>query len=458
MEDSHISDAKFRYRKLDKNAREIRLFRLQQTEDSDEPIQLTIKHVNLDDEPVFEALSYTWGDEHPDYEIQLREIDDVAFGSFNIRQNLYDFLFMQRKKTGWNPSTWLWVDQICINQADFGERNHQVGQMAELYSSAQRVIVWLGPSEDGSDDLLDFIGQDAGSLISFELRQLLDKFHKRGGPVTNEEGEYLWQHVYHHVIALPPILVRPYWYRLWVIQEICLAKEVFVCVGSKAISWDWLIYCAETLLRCLKYREIEGLEMLFHYRIHTLNQSREELLKPLSKRLTWWSVFYYVEQCECSDPRDKFYGMMALVREPLRVEIRYEKGYRVQDIVHDVFRRIMVANETPPYSIGGRARGFKDACRYTEQMMYMVNRTDFGEVIDFPSLRKFLYEELCSQHPQGKQERARVKVRSKWAKATYIYLRVRPQNGSSGKVSRSTHHPLHRFAPSYDRYWNLLMN
>jgi hypothetical protein len=37
----------------------------------------------------------------------------------------------------------LWIDAICINQADLDERKQQVQLMRDVYSGASRVVVWL---------------------------------------------------------------------------------------------------------------------------------------------------------------------------------------------------------------------------------------------------------------------------------------------------------------------------
>jgi len=38
----------------------------------------------------------------------------------------------------------LWIDAICINQADTNERSEQVRQMRDIYMYASKVIIWLG--------------------------------------------------------------------------------------------------------------------------------------------------------------------------------------------------------------------------------------------------------------------------------------------------------------------------
>lgn len=49
------------------------------------------------------------------------------------------------KLQGWN---YFWIDAICINQKDKMEKSKQVRLMESIYRSANRVIVWLGESDD----------------------------------------------------------------------------------------------------------------------------------------------------------------------------------------------------------------------------------------------------------------------------------------------------------------------
>jgi len=50
-----------------------------------------------------------------------------------------------------------WYDALCINQADTGERGQQVLRMAQIYSKATRVLVWLGETTDNSHRALESI-------------------------------------------------------------------------------------------------------------------------------------------------------------------------------------------------------------------------------------------------------------------------------------------------------------
>jgi hypothetical protein len=38
----------------------------------------------------------------------------------------------------------IWIDAICINKSDIGERNQQVKMMSSIYKRASYVRIWLG--------------------------------------------------------------------------------------------------------------------------------------------------------------------------------------------------------------------------------------------------------------------------------------------------------------------------
>lgn len=148
-----MSQAGYRHRPLNPATGEIRLLRVDPALREDGCICITIKHIFLNDEAEFTALSYTWGAESPNYNIHIRGAGSIG-ATFNVRENLYDFLQEIRKD---DLEEWFWIDQICINQVDQEEKSQQVCRMAEIYTKAQRVLIWLSPSFENSDNLMDFI-------------------------------------------------------------------------------------------------------------------------------------------------------------------------------------------------------------------------------------------------------------------------------------------------------------
>src|SRR5438552_19038011 len=51
----------------------------------------------------------------------------------------------------------IWVDFLCINQEDIGEKTRQVGLMREILTQASRTLMYLGHASADTDMALDII-------------------------------------------------------------------------------------------------------------------------------------------------------------------------------------------------------------------------------------------------------------------------------------------------------------
>ncbi|KAF5658716.1 het-6OR heterokaryon incompatibility (het-6OR allele) [Fusarium heterosporum] len=195
------------------------------------------------------ALSYVWGDGQKCKSIWAIDASDTCEeSSIPITESLQTALRHLRRS---DKIITLWIDQICINQADNDEKGEQVGMMGSLYSRATQVLVWLGPAQDGSDVLMEAwqdIGQSARdfgveSYMTRERYHLISAIMKNADP-TNEATMHFQDLLTRAVDIFAPLikslalkmwLERPYFSRVWTIQEFCLcADTVFVC-GTKSL-------------------------------------------------------------------------------------------------------------------------------------------------------------------------------------------------------------------------------
>ncbi|KAH7081048.1 heterokaryon incompatibility protein-domain-containing protein [Paraphoma chrysanthemicola] len=149
---------------------EIRLLRITPGR-VDTPLFLSLKIIPLDKVHAkvleFQALSYAWGKNTFEYDVQLSDLpragetsnqagsrvekkNSPKFRAFSIRQNLCNAL--QRIRLIDNYS-WIWADAICIDQSNNIEKNQQIPKVPDIYSSAYNVIAWLGEGGSGSDDV-----------------------------------------------------------------------------------------------------------------------------------------------------------------------------------------------------------------------------------------------------------------------------------------------------------------
>jgi hypothetical protein len=126
-------------------ARSIRVLELQPATNTAAPICCKLNVISLNDFPKwhanYTALSYTWDGQTPSFEV------DCDGGSLLITPNCDAAIRCLRSATGTKT---LWIDSICIDQTSDAveERNVQVALMGEIYKSAARVVVWLGPSNE----------------------------------------------------------------------------------------------------------------------------------------------------------------------------------------------------------------------------------------------------------------------------------------------------------------------
>ncbi|KAI0017155.1 heterokaryon incompatibility protein-domain-containing protein [Xylariomycetidae sp. FL0641] len=206
------------YRPLGPDVPEIRVVELCGGE-LDDPVVCRLHHTQLGTAcmTTYEALSYCWGDPLDTTRIELEG------NAFAVTKNLHCGLRHIRLP---GRSRYLWIDSICIHQADIDERNEQVKKMKEIYKSASHVLIWLGgysPESPGHVaklfrhvTTLATAGQDPGAVQALIRKLGYDE---------------LWR--LHSDLA--SFLEGKKWFtRMWIIQEVSVRKVVSYRQSSKS--------------------------------------------------------------------------------------------------------------------------------------------------------------------------------------------------------------------------------
>ena len=163
----------------------------------------------IESHPVYDALSYMWGDLSLKGEIIL---DGEAFPVTGSLENALRHMRLQ------DSVRYLWADAVCINQCDIKERGNQVHLMKEIYSRSKTVRVWIDVDLPAEDPIVR-------KLFTLQLQGTVDQL--------GDDPE-AWK-------LFLPLLQNPYWDRLWIQQELVFApKLVFHCRGM-AIPGDCLM-------------------------------------------------------------------------------------------------------------------------------------------------------------------------------------------------------------------------
>ncbi|KAK5659663.1 hypothetical protein OQA88_871 [Cercophora sp. LCS_1] len=196
----------------------IRLLRLHPAPHIASPLECTLFETKLNTTP-YEALSYTWGSPTPTSSISLSST------TIPSTTNLCAALRALRKR---NEPRILWVDAICINQADLVEQGAQVRMMWEIYKAAECVVVWLGDAGRDSDVAMDNI-----AARDCERKLKVRETMREGRRCGCHAGEWETHPDRTGVLGL---VGRKWFTRVWVLQEVAAAKKVVVACGDRTVS------------------------------------------------------------------------------------------------------------------------------------------------------------------------------------------------------------------------------
>ncbi|KAM0207941.1 hypothetical protein ACHAQD_011808 [Fusarium lateritium] len=215
MESKHLEP--FPYKPLKFN--EIRLLHVQ-AGDSD-LISIQLNNVSLATEPVFWALSYVWGSWENPATVLINETP------FRITRNLYNALDEYRRQFSddGNSASFLWVDAICINQNDQQEKSVQVPRMSDIYGKCERVLAWLGPVEYEDNEDVDRLVKRLKEFESTTDQCLSDDDRINSFRLSAHSDEHAAVEVESVRRALRSIGHRPWFRRIWILQEAALAKQ-----------------------------------------------------------------------------------------------------------------------------------------------------------------------------------------------------------------------------------------
>jgi Heterokaryon incompatibility protein (HET) len=99
------------------------------------------------------ALSYVWGDPDPATMCDIIVNGRLVMARGNLEAALRRLWGALEAYSGLK----LWIDALCINQEDIGERNREVRRMREIHASAWSVLSWLGEEAEESGKAIDLI-------------------------------------------------------------------------------------------------------------------------------------------------------------------------------------------------------------------------------------------------------------------------------------------------------------
>ena len=184
--------------------------------------------------------------------------------------------------------------------------------MGSIYERACSTVIWLGEAGNGSSSALQLV-ERITSILHFTLSQVdIDSLERIDLPAADSQAwKELWD-----------LLSRPWFTRVWIIQEAILSSQYqtwFAC-GDSFMPW-------ETLTTACNYLEICGISRKLHEVFGPgLGQERDicEVVWSLESersdyksgiRPTLFELLTKIRYSNCYDPRDSIYGLLGVCKD-----------------------------------------------------------------------------------------------------------------------------------------------
>ncbi|KAH9909287.1 HET-domain-containing protein [Xylariomycetidae sp. FL2044] len=312
------------YSPIDSEGREIRLLELLPAESPSSPLECKLHPVCLasNPPPAYEALSYTWGGpaETGSPHVTLNGV------ALPILENL-DAVLRRLRPRGRGESRILWIDALCIDQSSLAERAAQVKLMRDVYDTAARVLLWLGEPAPGSELglvrlALDQLASRAAGARYHEAVELGVLGREAGAGSSLRSSFSLSQHrlrMEREKDEIRELLCRPWWSRVWIVQEAVVARTLRVLCGEWEFEWERLADAREEDVVSKQY----GFTRILHPELASFADNSFDDLAGMRAR--WarkdteaggnnlYRLLYDLRRLACTDPRDRIFAFLGLV-------------------------------------------------------------------------------------------------------------------------------------------------
>jgi len=327
----YVRSSAYGYKRLDFDNYEIRILTLTTTpnhpESNDSKICCYMEHVSLINPGSYSALSYCWGDPRSTKTISLNGINvEITAKLYAALQQVQSLGARERIV---EPIR-LWVDAICINQADAEERGSQVRIMRQIYSRAKRVIAFIGePRSLSSWNLY------TPSSVAYVVKNQFSDV----APLNQDQPVDAWRANGSKILNI--FFNEPYWTRVWVIQEIAVAASITMLYGDIEIPWSDVA----GLLKLWKDSHLVPFNTQAYKRaLHLLELRNRFLLTREPIKLL--DALHWSYNTRATDSRDRIYALLGLCHDGQTYVPIPNYKQPLEAIVADMAKTMMSVNRS----------------------------------------------------------------------------------------------------------------
>jgi hypothetical protein len=304
--------------------RQLKLAVIEPSSDPDTPVRVTTNIFDIEKAPLYEALSYAWGDSRK--VISYTRTDGPPYAestgggasapvmvpillngnTVHIRKTLHQALLALRQR---ETKTTIWIDALCTNPVEIQKRAEWSLQLKEIYKRAREVVIWLGEGDEETLRGIQYL-RDFGEEHFRE--QSIANFGDLCEVLFRQDSSIPWD-------ALRRILDAEWWTRIWSVQEFVMAKTLSLRFGDVSAPWEqlcnflgfvmrysWRFQCcgAPTDPRTLSLFNL--IKARSEY-VNLRDRRRAETGYPLEQ------LWQATKSHESWDPRDKIFALVGLL-------------------------------------------------------------------------------------------------------------------------------------------------
>ena len=251
----------------------------------------------------FEAISYVWGaPPHPRADI------NIDYQTLAITKTAYDII--TRRRSSYRDRL-IWIDQVCINQEDILERQHQVQIMKDIYKGASGVVAYLGPAQDSYLLQAHFAELYWRQEVFGYSPEKLQESYRFGNRATEWDAQLQF-------------FAHPWFRRVWIIQEAVFAKNLMLLYGDVCLDWTMISRVLNVLFenKILGTPQTNNAEVFGRIRddyqagLHNLDSILERRGDVrYGKAFDLAHVLEMSARSISTDPRDKIYAILGLTTD-----------------------------------------------------------------------------------------------------------------------------------------------
>jgi hypothetical protein len=326
--------------------RQLRL--LQVWQDDDDRICATIETSDLfvtERTMPYRALSYAWGQDTATHNVYLKNQTDTELRPFPVSTNLYQVLQHITSRQG-DPSAhprwhgWWWIDAMCIIQDEkHTEKGIQINNMKSIYERAEEVFAWIGPGTKATHKAMNHVKTSDKNFDAIA-------FEKGAAAILNDTVRSYKQ----YRAFMNEILAKPYWSRLWILQELAVSRRVTtIACGEIELPWNTFVNFASRAA-------------LLDHVCPTISKRQyvwllTQIYQNEPKSLTIGKLIYLAQDSQCGDTTDTIRALLGLVGSGEGLKIIPDEHTSAYTIISHAIRAMIadLENEATSHQApGGR--------------------------------------------------------------------------------------------------------